>query len=134
MFGELFDEVREKLKKDEIIFVRGSIEDDEFTGGKKMRATEVLTLEEVRARKVSKLKLEIDTCNLCDGFVDELAGLLQPYRPRDAGGCRVAVKIVNEVSQGDVILGDDWRVIPHDDLLQNLKEHYGSEKVHLQYA
>ena len=45
-----------------------------------------------------------------------------------------AVKIVNKMSQGDVILGDDWRVIPHDDLLQNLKEHYGSEKVHLQYA
>jgi hypothetical protein len=41
---------------------------------------------------------------------------------------------VNKLSQGDVILGDDWRVIPHDDLLQNLKEHYGSEKVHLQYA
>jgi DNA polymerase-3 subunit alpha len=114
--------------------VRGSIEDDDFTGGKKMRATEVMTLEEARARKVSRLKVEIDTCNLCDGFIEELAEILQPFRPRDTVGCPVAVKIVNKMSQGDVILGDDWRVIPHDDLLQNLKEHYGSEKVHLQYA
>ncbi len=134
IFGELYDQVREKLKKDEIIFVRGSIEDDDFTGGKKMRATEVMTLEEVRARNVSKLQVEINTCNLCAGFVDELAGLLQPYLPGDTTGCPVVVKIVNKVSQGDVILGDDWRVMPHDDLLQNLKEHYGSEKVHLQYA
>ena len=130
----MYDQVRDKLKKDEIIFVRGSIEDDDFTGGKKMRASEVMTLEEVRARNVSKLKVEIDTCNLCDGFIDELAGILQPFRPRDTPGCPVAVRVVNKVSQGEVILGDDWRVIPHDDLLQNLKEHYGSEKVHLQYA
>jgi DNA polymerase-3 subunit alpha len=134
IFGDLYDQVREKLKKDEIIFVRGSIEDDDFTGGKKMRATEVMTLEEARARKVSQLKVEIDACHLCDGFIEKLAGILQPFRPRDTVGCPVAVKIVNKLSQGDVILGDDWRVIPHDDLLQNLKEHYGSEKVHLQYA
>ena len=76
IFGELYDQVREKLKKDEIIFVRGSIEDDDFTGGKKMRATEVMTLEEARARKVSRLKVEIDTCNLCDGFIEELAEIL----------------------------------------------------------
>jgi DNA polymerase-3 subunit alpha len=93
-----------------------------------------MTLEEARAKKVSRLKVEIDTCNLCDGFIDELAEILQPFRPRDTVGCPVAVRIVNKMSQGDVILGDDWRVILHDDLLQNLKEHYGSEKVHLQYA
>jgi len=134
IFGELYDNAREKLKKDEIIFVRGSIEDDDFTGGKKMRASEVMTLEEARARNVSKLNVEIDTSNLCDGFIDELAKILQPFRPRDTIGCPVAVKIVNKMSQGDVILGDNWRVIPHDDLLQNLKEHYGSGKVHLQYV
>lgn len=134
IFGELYDQVREKLKKDEVIFVRGSIEDDDFTGGKKMRATEVMTLEEVRARNVSKLQVEINTCNLCAGFVDELAKLLKPYLPKDTPGCPVVVKIVNKVSQADVLLGDNWRVIPHDDLLQNLKKHYGSEKVHLQYA
>jgi len=134
IFGELYDNVREKLIKDEIIFVRGSIEDDDFTGGKKMRASDVMTLEEARARKVSKLNVEINTCNLHDGFIDELAEILQPFRPRDTAGCPVSVKIVNKVSQGDVILGDDWRVILHDDLLQKLKEHYGSGKVHLQYA
>jgi DNA polymerase-3 subunit alpha len=134
IFGELYDTVREKLRKDVIIFVRGSIEDDDFTGGKKMRAIEVMTMEEARARKVSKLNVEINTSNLHDGFIDELAEILRPFRPRDTVGCPVAVKIVNNVSQGNVILGDDWRVIPHDDLLQNLKEHYGSGKVHLQYA
>ena len=48
--------------------------------------------------------------------------------------CPVAVKVVSSISAGNVILGDEWRVMPHDDLLQNLKEHFGSEKVQLHYA
>lgn len=134
VFGELYDKVRDKLAKDQIVFVRGSIEDDDFTGGKRMRASEVLLLEEARSRKASQLRLELNSNNLCDNFTDELAGLLRPYRPNDLAGCRVAIKIINDISEGDVILGDEWRVIPHDDLIQNLKEHYGNEKVQLQYA
>ncbi len=134
MFSDVFESVREKLQKDAVIFVRGAVEDDEFTGGKSLRATEVLTLEEARVARASSLKVELDSSNLCEDFVDELAGLLQPFRPRGLGGCPVAVKVISEISQGDVILGDEWRVIPHDDLLQNLREHYGSEKVQLQYA
>jgi DNA polymerase-3 subunit alpha len=133
VFGELYDQVREKLRKDEIIFVRGAIEDDEFTGGKKMRASEVSTLEEVRMREAVKIKVEIISTKLCRGFVDDLARILEPFRQKSSVGCPVAVRIVSKNSGGDVILGDSWRVTLHDDLLQNLKEHYGSEKVNLSY-
>ncbi len=134
VFGELHDRVREKLQKDQIVFVKGSTAEDDFTGGIRIRASDAFLVEEARVRRASNLKLELTSGNLCDDFIDELAGLLQPYRPLNTDGCPVAVKIISELSQGDVILGDEWRVIPHDDLLQNLKEHYGAESVHLQYA
>ena len=94
----------------------------------------MFTVEEARIRRASNLRLEVESRELCDNFTTDLAGLLQPFRPDGTHGCRVAVKVVNSSSQGDVILGDEWRVVPHDDLLQNLKEHFGAEKVHLQYA
>jgi DNA polymerase-3 subunit alpha len=134
VFGDLFDQVRDKLAKDQIVFVKGSTAEDDFTGGIRMRASEVHLIEEVRASRANKLKLEVNSGSLCDGFIDELAGMLKPYRPQNARGCAVAVKVVGGISTGDVILGDEWRVMPHDDLLQNLKEHYGSEKVRLYYG
>lgn len=133
VFGDVFDGVREKLQKDQIIFVKGSTAEDDFTGGIRMRANEVFLIEEARMRKASNLCLELTSSNLCEGFIDELAEFLKPYRPRDTSGCPVSIDMVSEASRGSVILGDDWRVVPHDDLLHSLKEHYGTEKVRLQY-
>ena len=134
VFSDVFELARDKIRKDSVIFVRGTVEDDEFTGGKSLRATEVLTLEEARVSRAKNLKLELNSGNLCEGFVDELAGLLQPFKPRGVGGCPVAVTVTNQVSEADVILGDEWRVIPHDDLLQKLRERYGPGKVRLHYG
>ena len=133
VFGDVFDQVREKLEKDEIIFVRGSTAEDEFTGGIRMRANEVFLIAEARSRRASNLYLELNSSHLCDGFADELSEFLKPYRQHDAPGCPVAINIVNSVSSGNVILGDEWRIFPHDDLLYSLREHYGTEKVRLLY-
>ncbi len=134
IFGDLFDQVRDKLQRDEIIFVRGSTAEDDFTGGIRMRATEVFQIAEARANKASNLCLELNSESLCDDFVDELAGFLKPFRQKGTTGCPVAVNIIGSESSGNVILGDDWRISPHDDLLYSLREHYGSEKVHLLYT
>ncbi|MBT4161172.1 MAG: DNA polymerase III subunit alpha, partial [Gammaproteobacteria bacterium] len=134
VFGDVFDQVREKLQKDQIVIVKGGTAEDDFTGGIRMRANEVSSIEEARIRRASNLYLELTSSNLCDSFIDELAGMLQPYRPTDAAGCPVAVNITSRQSSGDIILGDEWRVVPHDDLLHALKEHYGTEKVRLQYS
>ena len=103
------------------------------TGGIRMRANEVFLIAEARSRRASNLYLELNSSHLCDGFVDELAEFLKPYRQHDAPGCPVAINIVNSVSSGNVILGDEWRIFPHDDLLYSLREHYGTEKVRLLY-
>ena len=37
-------------------------------------------------------------------------------------------------AEGRIVLGADWRVNPTDDLLQVLREEFGSERVTLNYA
>ena len=132
--SEVLEKVRDKLQKDQIVFVKGSTAEDDFTGGIRMRANEVSLIEEARIKRARNLSLELNSTNLCDGFIEELAEFLKPWRPRDAGGCVVSISMVSAASRGDVILGDDWRVVPHDDLLLSLKEHYGTEKVRLEYS
>ena len=33
----------------------------------------------------------------------------------------------------EVLLGDEWRVQPHDDLMQQLKDQYGADRIILDY-
>ncbi len=67
-------------------------------------------------------------------FAHELEQILDPYsRPKDTG-CRFAVAYVSIDSKAEVILGDEWRVSPDDDLIQSLKDHYGPDQVHLDYS
>ena len=57
--------------------------------------------------------------------------------PRRAGrpgrGCQVAIDYVRDEASVDISLGDAWRVSPDDDLIQILKDHYGNERVVLDY-
>ena len=99
-----------------------------------MRATEVFQIAEARSRRASNLCLELNSSTLCDDFVDELAEFLEPYRQQDSAICPVAINIVSSASSANVLLGDEWRVLPHDDLLHSLREHYGTEKVRLLYS
>ncbi len=133
VFADLFDQHRDKLKKDEVVIVKGGTAADDFTQGIRMRANEVYTIAEARARKLTSLGVDFSAQEISDDFVEVLSSILTPFCSNDASGCPVAVKYSNNAAVGDIILGDEWRVSPSDELLQNLREHYGSERVHLHY-
>ena len=96
-------------------------------------ANEVFQIAEARSRRARNLCLEINITRLRNNFVNELAEFLEPYRQQEAAVCPVAINVVTSASSGNIFLGDEWRVLPHDDLLNSLRDHYGAEKVHLLY-
>ncbi len=132
IFADLYEKYREVLKKDEIVVVKGSASADDFTDGIRVRASEVFNLVQARARAAKKLMLRFDCSSLHEDFADELAGILTPYRG-DTAGCPFTVEYCREEASAEVILGEEWRVQVDDDLLENLRERYGSEQVSLQY-
>ena len=48
IFSDLYDDVREFLKKDEIVVVQGEIAHDEYTGGLRARAYKIFTFSDAR--------------------------------------------------------------------------------------
>ncbi len=133
VFAELFEQHYELLKTDAVLIVKGSVSSDDFTGGVRMRATEIFDLAEARGRSVKRLKVNLKGCHLGKAFEVELAEMLSPFRGDEGQGCPVAVGYERDDAQGEIELGEAWRVEPSDDLLQNLRDRYGAEQISLDY-
>ncbi len=133
VFADLYEKHYSKLVKDSVVVVKGATAVDDFTSGIRMRATEVYDLREARERSVKRLKLNLNGCQLPDGFAVDLAGILSPFRGAPGEGCPVSIAYQREDAEGEVMLGETWRVTPDDDLIEHLKDRYGPEQVYLDY-
>ena len=134
VFGDLLDQNRDTLVKDAVIVVKGSIAVDDYTGGVRMRANEVYNLVDARENNLTKLKVQLCNHSISDDFSGELASILSPFKGLGGAGCRVAVEYVRADAKAEVVLGEEWRVKPDDELIQNLRDRYGADQVHLDYS
>ena len=130
VFNELYEKHREKLKEDSLLVVQGKVQRDEFSGGFRITAEELLDLAAVRERFAARLRLDMN------GQADarRLAELLSPYRGSGGGACSVFVHYVNESASCDVALGEAWRVRLDAELLEQLSRWLTPENVHVVYA
>ena len=133
VFADLYDANHSKLRKDAVIIVKGAAMADEFTGGLRMRASEVLDLVDARERSIRRLHVSLRSGALEGDFTTQLASLLTPYRGKPGQGCQVSVAYIRQDAQAEVTLGDEWRVLPADELIQNLRDCYGADRVSLDY-
>lgn len=131
VFADIYAAHREKLVKDALLVIEGQVSNDDFSGGLKMRADAVYPLAEARETKVSALRLRLRPSTVTSLQADELKHCLQRYTP---GACRVVVDYQLPRVQGDVRLGDAWRVRPSDELLAHLRSLYGVDAVSLVYG
>ena len=130
VFNELFEKHRDKLKEDALLVVQGKVQRDDFSGGVRVSAEELLDLAAVRERFAARLRIEMN------GQADakRLAELLAPYRGAGEGTCLVLVHYENGAASCDVALGEGWRVRPDTQLLEQLAAWLAPESVHLVYA
>ena len=127
VFNELFEKHREKLKEDRLLVVQGKVQRDEFTGGLRVSADDLLDLTGLRERFASGLRLAMN------GQADakRLQEALAPYRAER--GCPVLVHWENAGASCDVALGDAWRVRPDERLIGELSAWLSPENVQLRF-
>ena len=119
-----------------------------------------MTLSEVRRRFAYRLALNLNEAVLQVNFCKHLATILEPYRQvemntaqetitvtGDKGlitngtgeasdkreGCQIVINYERAGYTGCIMLGQDWLVLPTDDLIQKLKVEYGKDRVALEY-
>lgn len=133
VFSDLLETVRDKITKDQLLVVRGSVSQDDFSGGLRVRATEVLSLVEARQRAVRGLTLQVSSSGMDDHFPKTLAALLSRFKEPKQSGCPVIIDYCTESASAELQLGDEWRVTPSDELLDGLRNQFGVDRVALSY-
>jgi DNA polymerase-3 subunit alpha len=134
VFNELFERHRDKLKEDALLIVSGKVQDDQFSGGLRVLAEELLDLDALRARYAARLKISLN------GKTDEmrdarrLQQVLAPYRATGEGACQVVVSYGNGAAACEVVLGEGWRVRPDGKLISDLGDWLAPENVELVFG
>jgi DNA polymerase-3 subunit alpha len=130
VFNELFERHRDKLKEDALLIVSGRVQDDQFSGGLRVLAEDLLDLDALRVRYAARLKISMN------GGADakRLQQVLAPYRATGEGACQVVVSYGNGKTACEVVLGEGWRVRPDGKLISDLGDWLTPENVELVFG
>jgi DNA polymerase-3 subunit alpha len=126
IFGELFHEKRSVIQEDQVVVVRGKVFNDEFSGGLRITADQVMDLAEVRAAHARMLRLSIN------GQADsqKLKSILAQY---GGGQCHVAIRYRNAQGECDIRLPETCRVKVSAPLLDSLAQWLDEKNVEVVY-
>jgi DNA polymerase III subunit alpha len=135
IFAETFNNARDLLLKDGLLIISGQVRYDDFSGMLKMSAENVRLLADVRQEKVKELLLELESGILPANFARDFAELLEPYRqsPQHDARCALVIEYRRSDARAQLRLAPQWNIRPEDELLQRLRDSYGSNHVRLVY-
>lgn len=128
LFSEALEKYEELMQKDRILVVSGQVSFDDFSGGLKMSARELLDINDARERFARAIRISLDEQQIDDRFFPRLCEILEPAR---AGVCPVQVNYRRSGSRVRLTLGTEWRVTPTDQLIDDLRVLLGRERVEL---
>ena len=130
LFGDTYREYRDKIVKDAVLIVEGVVSEDDYSGGLRMRASGVKTLLEARSQYVKGIRVEMHREKLRREAIANLSEILKPYRE---GACPVVIRYTAADAAADLQLAAEWNVTPDDDLLNKLRDGFGTASVQLQF-
>ncbi|MDP3088088.1 MAG: DNA polymerase III subunit alpha [Methylotenera sp.] len=130
--ADLLNQYQALLKDDQLVIVEGRVSNDEFSGGIRVNARKLHDLSGLRNSRASFLKIS------CNGQADaiKLISLLKPYckvASDEQRGCAVKVEYHNKTSKVELMLGNDWRVDLHEELIAGLTDWLSLENVKILY-
>jgi DNA polymerase-3 subunit alpha len=132
VYSELWDGLRNKIRPDEVLVVEGKVSRDDFSGGLRVVADNLLTLVEARARFARMLRIALNGSS--DGATaGRLRDLLAPWRSGD-GACPVRIAYRNAEAETELALPDNWRVRLDDRLMAELTDWLTPENVRVVYG
>jgi len=114
VFDRTLADCADLLVADEIIIASGKVEIDDFNGGYRMVAEQVLGLDKARQRFARHLRVKLRPAFELTDIDEQLAATLRPYRD---GETPVIVDYVNGRASATLRLGAGWRVKPCAELL-----------------
>ncbi len=130
VFPQLFDSVRNLLVKDTLLIAEGEVAVDEFTEGQKLSVRQLYDLNQAREKFAKQLAISVNKDSVPLDFFPTLQHILKPHCP---GRCPVVISYHTETETAQLVLGEEWRIKPSQELLESLQTFCGPEQVRLTY-
>ncbi|MFZ9642756.1 MAG: DNA polymerase III subunit alpha, partial [Candidatus Methylopumilus sp.] len=131
--SEMLAQHAQLIKEDQLLVIEGRVSHDDFSGGVRVNVRKIYDIASARSAYANMLKIS------CNGQADavKLRELLAPYcrsgAAQNSRGCAVKVEYHNHQAKVEMMLGEQWRVELHDDLLIGLKAWLSDENVKILY-
>ncbi|MDV5171753.1 DNA polymerase III subunit alpha [Photobacterium rosenbergii] len=130
LFSEALERHLDLIEKDRILVVSGQVSFDDFNGGLKMSAREVLDIADAREKHLRGLAISLTERQIDEQFFERFSKVLEPHR---AGTVPVNVYYQRSNARAKLTLGTEWRVTPADQLISDLKILLGDKQVELEF-
>ncbi|OCQ50706.1 DNA polymerase III subunit alpha [Photorhabdus australis subsp. thailandensis] len=130
LFSDALEKYRHLLEQDRILIATGQVSFDDFNGGLKMTARELMDISEAREKYARGLAISLLDRQIDDQLLNRLRGTLEPYR---SGTIPVHLYYQREDARARLRFGAMWRVTPTDNLLTDLRTLLGNEQVELEF-
>jgi DNA polymerase-3 subunit alpha len=129
LFADSFQAAQSLLQTDAMVVVEGEVSTDDFSGGLRLRAKRVMSLEEARTGLAESLRLNVRAEALKGDRLRWLGELCKKHR----GACPITLDYTGQEARALLQFGEAWRIDPADSLIQALRDQFGRENVFLQY-
>ncbi|MGE8362491.1 DNA polymerase III subunit alpha [Pseudomonas sp.] len=129
LFADAFASNQALLQSDALVVVEGEVSNDDFSGGLRLRAKRVMSLEEARTGLADSLRLKVASTALKGDRLRWLADLCGKHK----GACPITLDYTGEDAKALLQFGEGWRIDPADSLIQALRDQFGRDNVFLHY-
>ncbi|MGB1091852.1 MAG: OB-fold nucleic acid binding domain-containing protein, partial [Oceanobacter sp.] len=130
LFSDVYEEVKEVVAKDKVLVIEALIAHDNYSGGLKATGRKAMEISQARLAFANALRIRVESGHLQPTFSEKLQAMLQ----RREDGCPVVLDYCNGQARCDIRLGDEWRVDPTDEQLQELRYEFGEKAVELVFS
>ena len=131
LFDDVLQQHRELVVRDAILLVEGQLRFDDFIEDWRLNARKLTLLDAVREREARRIVLRWPANGDGQRLIGELEGILAPYR---SGRCGIALQYSSDEAHAAIALGEDWRVRPTRELIEQLGQLVGRDGVRVVYG
>ncbi len=130
--NEILSQSQRLVQEDQLLIVEGRVSHDDFTGGIRFTARKLYDLVSARNQFAHHLRIS------CNGQSDaqKLRDILKPYcgvSQNNLKRCRVKIDYHNDQGYVELLLGREWQVDLHDELIDGLTQWLSEENVKILY-
>ncbi|PKH54944.1 DNA polymerase III subunit alpha [Shewanella sp. Choline-02u-19] len=128
LFTEAFEKYNHLLEKDRILIIEGEVSFDDFAGGNRMTARNIIDIGEARSHFANAVEVDLQSEDINAEWLNRFQLAVEPWKN---GAVPVLINYAQPETKAQFTLGDEWRVNPTDDLMLALESLTGSDKVRI---